>query len=205
MVATADPQEYLAMIRENVCRYCPERPTGGPPCLPQGKVCGVELHLSELIDSIHQVKSGLIAPYIDNNQHQICANCAFLHSSVCPCPMERLAVLIVESVEEVDDDRQRRERVARLLAGLPLNDGTSTEAIAPAEKGGSTLCDPSRQADPENVYIVLLRNPGGSSQIFERPLVRCYSQEEASRLRRELRRLGYESVTRLVGLGTVAD
>jgi hypothetical protein len=205
MVAAADTQEYLAMIRENVCRYCPERPAGGPPCLPLGKVCGVELHLPALIEAIHQVKSGLIAPYIENNQNRICAHCAFLHSSVCPCPMERLAVLIVEAVEEVDDERQRRERVERLLAGQPLGDGSSAEVIAPAEKGGSTLANSSRQGDPENVYIVLLRTPGSSPQVFERPLVRCYSVEEASRLRRELRRLGYESVTRLVGLGTAAD
>jgi hypothetical protein len=119
--------------------------------------------------------------------------------------MERLAVLIVESVEEVDDEHQRRERVARLLAGLPLNDGSSVETIAPAEKGGSALAGNCQQTDQDNVYIVLIRNPGGSSQVFERPLVRCYSHEEASRLRRELRHLGYESVTRLVGLGTAAD
>jgi hypothetical protein len=205
MVTATEAEEYLAMIRENVCRYCPERPAGGPPCLPLGKACGVEIHLPELIDAIHQVHSGLIAPYIAHNQNQICARCAFLHSSVCPCPMERLAVLVVEAVETVDDERERRERVERLLAGQVPDAGSSAEAIAPTEKNGSTPADKGRPMDQENVYLVLIRNPVGSGQVFERPLVRCYSQEEASRLRRELRQLGYESVTRLIGLGTAAD
>jgi hypothetical protein len=205
MVAAAEAQEYLAMIRENVCRYCPERPAGGPPCLPLGKACGVELHLTELIDSIHEVRSGLIAPYIENNQNKICAHCAFLHSSVCPCPMERLAVLVVEAVETVDDELQQREWLERLLAGEAPDDGSSTEAVAPAEKPGPALTDNGRQSDQENVYIVLIRNPEGSPQVFERPLVRCYSHAEANRIRRELRQLGYESVARLVGLGTAGD
>jgi hypothetical protein len=205
MVTAAEAEEYLAMIREKVCRYCPERPAGGPPCLPLGKKCGVELHLPELIDVIHQVHSGLIAPYIENNQNKICAHCALRHHSECPCPMERLAVLVVEAVEAVDDERQRRARVERLLAGRPLDDGSSAEVIAPAENAGSPPADNGRPADQEDVYLVLIRNPADSPQVFERPLVRCYSYAEANRIRRELRELGYESVARQVGLGTAAD
>ena len=108
MVTASEAENYLARIREMVCSRCVERPPGGPPCAPLGKQCGIEMHLPQLIDSIHQVHSGSIAPYLETNQQQVCAHCPLLHSDVCPCPMERLVVLVVEAVEEVDEDGQRQ-------------------------------------------------------------------------------------------------
>jgi hypothetical protein len=67
----------------------------------------VELHLPELIDSIHQVHSNLLAPYLDHNRKAICEKCTFLHSEICPCPMDYLSALIVEAVETVDQRRVR--------------------------------------------------------------------------------------------------
>src|SRR3954452_20858476 len=98
-VAQADLTEYLTEIRGSVCSRCVERPPGGPPCAPLGKDCGVEMHLPQLIESIREVHSDLAAPYLNHNRRQICASCALLHSSVCPCPMDYLAVLVVEAVE----------------------------------------------------------------------------------------------------------
>lgn len=125
MSTTAAPiSEYLTEIREQVCTRCVERPSGGPPCVPLGVNCGVELHLPELIHSIHQVKQTLlIEPYLDHNRAEICESCAFHGSSVCPCPMDYLLVLIAQAVETVD---QRREvpvslgvgRVSRQPVGL---------------------------------------------------------------------------------------
>jgi hypothetical protein len=76
-----------------------------------GKNCGIESHLPELIDAVHQVQSASIVPYLLNNRHKICEHCALLHSSGCPCPMDYLAVLLVQAVETVD---QRREQKAAL-------------------------------------------------------------------------------------------
>src|SRR6202035_3752578 len=87
---------------------CVERPPGGPPCAPLGKVCGIEMHLPQIIDSIHQVKSHLIEPYLQTNRQRVCEGCAFLHSSICPCPMDYLAVLLVQAVEAVDERGQKR-------------------------------------------------------------------------------------------------
>jgi hypothetical protein len=116
MIAQADLTEYLDEIRQNVCSRCVERPEGGPPCMPRGKNCGVEMHLADLVDSIHQVRSNRIQPYLDNNREEICEKCALLHSSICPCPMDYLAVLVVQAVETVDARRgQRRERLARAI------------------------------------------------------------------------------------------
>ena len=96
--------EYLDEIRKQVCTRCVERPPEGPPCVPLGVNCGVELHLPELIHSIHQVKhTNLIAPYQDHNRSEICENCAFHGSSCCPCPMDYLIVLIAQAVETVDE------------------------------------------------------------------------------------------------------
>lgn len=103
MGSQAELDEYLDEIRNQVCSRCVERPPGGPPCAPLGKVCGIEMHLPEIIDSIHQVKSDWIEPYLETNRKRVCEGCAFLHSSICPCPMDYLAVLLVQAVETVDD------------------------------------------------------------------------------------------------------
>jgi len=108
MLDDVELQEYLGAIRDEVCSRCVERPPDGPPCGPLGKPCGVELHLPHLVEAIHEVHSELIDPYLDNNRCQVCAGCAFLHSSFCPCPMDSLAVLVVQAVEKVDRRRARR-------------------------------------------------------------------------------------------------
>jgi hypothetical protein len=110
MLAEGELAEYLAQIRTDVCSRCPERRPGGPPCAPLGKLCGVEMHLPELIASIRQVQSPLVGPYLDQNRSRICANCALLHSSNCPCPMDYMAVLLVGAVEAVDRRHGRTGR-----------------------------------------------------------------------------------------------
>jgi hypothetical protein len=65
------------------------------------------MHLPEIIDSIHQVKSALIEPYLETNRERVCEGCAFLHRCICPCPMDYLAVLLVRAVEAVDERGQR--------------------------------------------------------------------------------------------------
>jgi hypothetical protein len=104
-------QEYLDEIRKHVCSRCVERPPGGPPCAPLGKECGIEMHLPQLIDAIHEVKSDSIRPYLDHNHDVICKNCALLDTEICPCPLHYLAVLTVEAVETVDE-RRRLNRLA---------------------------------------------------------------------------------------------
>jgi hypothetical protein len=109
MLTETENAEYLDEIRTQVCSRCVERPPGGPPCEPLGKLCGVEMHLPQLIESIRQVHSRRITPYLEHNRNNICSQCALLHSSVCPCPMDYLSVLIVETVEKVDQRLHRRE------------------------------------------------------------------------------------------------
>jgi hypothetical protein len=100
--------EYLEEIRQEVCSRCIERPPGGPPCAPLGKECGVEMHLAQLVDAIHEQRSELIEPYLRTNRAKICAHCARLGESICPCPMDYLAVLLVQAVETVDERRAGR-------------------------------------------------------------------------------------------------
>lgn len=108
MIIAPEHEEYLDEIRDQVCSHCVEKPEGGPPCAPLGKDCGVEMHLPQLIESIRQVHSPLINPYLERNRNEICAHCSFLHSSICPCPMDYLAVLLVQAVETVDERRRQR-------------------------------------------------------------------------------------------------
>src|SRR5271166_2362581 len=107
MLSTAEQAEYLAEIRTQICANCVERPAGGPPCEPQGKMCGVEQHLPELIEAIHSAFSGSIGPYFESKQRQVCDHCSFQHSRFCPCPMDYLLVLVVEAVEAVDARHER--------------------------------------------------------------------------------------------------
>jgi len=136
--------EYLDEIRKQVCTICVERPPGGPPCKPLGKDCGVELHLAELIDTIHDVHSPAIGPYLDHNRSEICAKCSFLHSSICPCPMDYLALPLVEAVEAVDERRARHERERHLIKSLLATGKADVDDIVEsfAEAAGKwTGCD----------------------------------------------------------------
>ena len=101
-------QEYLNAIREHVCSRCVERPPGGPPCTPLGKICGIELHLPELLAAIKKVNSPMIAPYLDRTHSEVCATCVHLGKSGCPCPMDTLAVRLVDAVEAVDAQFRQR-------------------------------------------------------------------------------------------------
>jgi hypothetical protein len=112
MVSDTELNEYLEEIRTQVCSHCIERPPGGPPCTPLGKVCGVELHLAQLIEAVREVKSGLLAPYLEKNEQRICSICAHhSNTSLCPCPLRDLAALIVEAVETVDQRHQLQAQV----------------------------------------------------------------------------------------------
>lgn len=108
MLTAEEMREYLAEIREEVCKHCVERPPEGPPCYPHGKVCGVELHLPQLIEAIQDVQSGSILPYLEHDREVVCEQCAFHGASCCPCPMDELIYLIVNAVETVAERRKER-------------------------------------------------------------------------------------------------
>jgi hypothetical protein len=144
MLVETEVQEYLDEIRQQVCSRCVERPYGGPPCGPLGKPCGVELHLPQLIEATREVHSDLVEPYLDNNRKKICEGCAFLHSEFCPCPMDTLAVLVVEAIESVERRRRRREQGRERLADLAGADRPGLEEVARACEealGTWTGCD----------------------------------------------------------------
>src|SRR5215831_14079410 len=108
MVAEPELGDYLDEIRQEVCSRCVERPPGGPPCAPLGKVCGVELHLGRLVEAVRGVHSGWMGPYLASTREKVCQGCCFLHADCCPCPMDTLALLVVQAVEAVDQRRQER-------------------------------------------------------------------------------------------------
>ena len=95
-------QEYLDEIRQQVCGRCVERPPGGPPCLPLGKRCGIELNLPAYIKAVHEADSKVIDPYIEHLHSDVCEHCVQKGCSGCPCPMEYLVGLLVQAVETVD-------------------------------------------------------------------------------------------------------
>jgi hypothetical protein len=132
MLAEAETAEYLAEIRDQVCSRCVERPEGGPPCTPRGKVCGVELHLPQLIEAIHDVHSDLIDPFLEHNRQNVCQRCAFLHSSSCPCPTDYLAVLLIQAVETVDQRHGGKPRRTEPDAAPSASEAERLERITRA-------------------------------------------------------------------------
>ena len=105
MVSEGQLAEYLEEIRKEVCSVCIDRPPGGPPCEPLGKLCGIELNLPQIVDAVHSVRSEALDPYIDALHEQVCGQCAVRPSHHCPCPLEYLLELAVEAVEAVDERR----------------------------------------------------------------------------------------------------
>jgi hypothetical protein len=95
-------EEYMAEIREQVCSRCIERPPDGPPCAPQGKRCGVEVNLPQLVDAVHAGRSVLMDPYIAHFHDEVCAHCENRPTDQCPCPLDYLLELAVEAIETVD-------------------------------------------------------------------------------------------------------
>lgn len=98
--------EYMAEIREHVCSRCIERPPGGPPCLPLGKVCGIELHLPAIVDVCHAAHSDVMDPYIEQLHSDVCATCSEYMTDRCPCPLHYLLLLAAEAVDAVDQRRR---------------------------------------------------------------------------------------------------
>jgi hypothetical protein len=109
MVTETELVKYMDEIRKSVCSRCIERPPNGPPCAPLGKQCGIEMHLPLIVDAIREIRSERIGPYLENNRNRVCESCALHHSSTCPCPMDYLAVLLVQAVETVDHRREEAE------------------------------------------------------------------------------------------------
>ena len=110
MYTNVELDEYLDEIREQVCSKCVERLSGGPPCAPLGKQCGVEQFLPEYLEAIHSVDSPTIEPYLEALRGRVCEGCDRHGCSECPCPLDYLFVLMVQAVETVD-----RRRLARRL------------------------------------------------------------------------------------------
>ena len=100
---------YLRTIRQKVCADCDERPAGGPPCAARGTVCGVELYLPKLVDSIHEVRRRRMQNFEVNALCRVCRDCIALGNCGCPCPMDSLLLRVVEAVEEADQRVQQAE------------------------------------------------------------------------------------------------
>jgi hypothetical protein len=199
MIAGPDLQEYLDEIRQEVCSRCVERPYGGPPCGPLGKPCGVELHLPQLIESVRQVHSDLIGPYLANNRHEICEQCPYLHhAEYCPCPMDSLAVLVVEAIEAVDRRRQQRGHGREVVAALPgCNQPDLAEVTGAYEAAAGTWtgCDWPTAFGPAALDLQGWTAAEAEARAVEAAAAERKDWEAAARWLREVERRAEEAET----------
>ena len=103
MLAVTNLEPYLAAIRDQVCSRCIERPPKGPPCLPLGKRCGIEVNLEQLVNAVHGVDSPAMDSYIEAFHRDVCESCLYGTTRNCPCPLDGLLLLAVQAIESVDE------------------------------------------------------------------------------------------------------
>jgi hypothetical protein len=108
MTVPDDLEDYRTALQSEVCSRCIERQAGAPPCAPLGKGCGIERHLPALVELCRTTESALIDPYIEKLHDTICSDCGYKDTPACPCPLDYLLKLAVETVERVE--RRRAER-----------------------------------------------------------------------------------------------
>ena len=105
MLTSVEREEYLAELREQVCSRCVQRCPECPPCGPNGKPCGIEQHLQELVEICRTTDSIQMATYLEKLHDLICPTCEYRDSNACPCPLDYLLQLAVEAVETVERRR----------------------------------------------------------------------------------------------------
>jgi hypothetical protein len=105
MNAPCDLDEYRDALRDEVCSPCIQRRSNAPPCGHLNKGCGIELHLSALVEVCRSTNSALIDPYIEKLHDTICSGCECKDKPSCPCPLDYLLQLAVEAVEKVEQRR----------------------------------------------------------------------------------------------------
>jgi len=98
--------DYLAELRAEVCSRCIERRPGAPPCAPQGKSCGIEMHVPALVEICRQTESAQMADYIEQLHTEICEHCSNKDGPTCPCPLDYLLQLAIEAIEKVESRRR---------------------------------------------------------------------------------------------------
>ncbi len=101
-----DLEDYRIALQAEVCSRCIERRPHAPPCGAIGKGCGIELHLPALVELCRSTDSSLIDPYIENLHDTVCKECELRDQPPCPCPLDYLLQLAVETVEKVERRRQ---------------------------------------------------------------------------------------------------
>jgi hypothetical protein len=94
------------------------------------------MHLPQLIDAVREVQSGSIGSYLENNRRKICEHCPMLHGCDCPCPMDYLAVLLVQAGETVNERRGPRRPIHLPVHPWLDEEEASLEAISRAYAAG---------------------------------------------------------------------
>jgi hypothetical protein len=116
-MSTISIEDYKNAMRENICGVCvsfaadhqnPAR------CIHETSgECSLFSHLDDVIETVSNVKSGSIEPYVAALRHRVCANCSHQNKDgVCDvrdsrgpiplwCPLDTYFNLIVGTIEDL--------------------------------------------------------------------------------------------------------
>ena len=102
--------QYLQAIRGKVCSVCIHKTAEGKCGLSPGRVCPIEMYLTNIVNALHKVSRKDVKDYAAFLRAGVCSQCPNLGpDGKCPflisrdCVLDRYFPLVVEAIEEVDE------------------------------------------------------------------------------------------------------
>jgi hypothetical protein len=106
--------EYLAAIKDKVCKHCIDADSDGNCRLASDKVCTIEANYDRIVRAVLSTHSDRYDDYIVALRSHVCENCNYGQPDDCDdrqeveCPLDRYYPLVIDAIEVVGIDNIRR-------------------------------------------------------------------------------------------------
>lgn len=100
---------YRHALKERICSRCREVTQKQVCNITGSPECGIEKHLTALVEMVHTVNSNSIFDYVVKMREVICSRCSRLEQGFCDldqgptCAIDKYLSLIIETIEEIDE------------------------------------------------------------------------------------------------------
>lgn len=98
---------FRQALKERVCGICFDRNDDGTCGLPEGRVCGIEAHLPDIVRAVEAEHSFDLTPYVESIRTKVCPNCSQDESGRCvfresfDCAVDNFLYVVVDTIEDV--------------------------------------------------------------------------------------------------------
>ena len=103
---------FREALKERVCGICFDRNDDGTCGLAEGRTCGLEAHLPEIVKAVESVHDIDLSPYVDGIRTQVCPSCSQDGEGRCvfrdsfDCSVDNFLYVVVDTIEDI----QKREK-----------------------------------------------------------------------------------------------